>query len=224
MKIRELSVDEKPRERVMNHGVQSVSNAELLAILIGSGSTEEGGVDLMRRILHDNGDTLRALGMMSREELEEYNGIGPAKAITIQAAMELGKRLMREPKVGGGFDTPEEMYHYMRTVMFDLQYEECHVMMLDVKRHMIGHKLVSRGGITESTVDLRMVLRHAIVSGAIGIVLFHNHPSGNPHPSTADDRLTESLLQACRAVNIHLVDHIVIGSDTYYSYYEHGKI
>lgn len=225
MKIKEWSADERPREKVMAYGVESVSNAELLAILIGGGTPGESSVDLMRRVLHDNGDTLRGLGAITQEELEDYNGIGPAKAITILAAMELGKRLMREPKNSREtLDNPAEMYQFMHSVMYDLQYEECHVMMLDAKRHLLGHKLVSRGGITESTVDTRMVLRHALLAGATSIVLFHNHPSGNPQPSAADDHLTETLQYASRALNIRLMDHIIIGSDTYFSYYEHGKL
>ncbi len=198
MRIKDWSDDERPRERVIAMGPEAVSNAELLAILIGSGTTKQTSVELMRTILSDHGNSLRALGSMTRQALEEYNGIGQAKAVTIQAAMELGKRLMRESKstktrLGGSRDA----YDYMRSIIMDLQYEECHVLLLDVKNQIMGHHLVSRGGISESTVDIRLVLRHALVAGAPGIILAHNHPSGDPQPRRQDDALTQRIRQAC---------------------------
>lgn len=225
MKIKDWSDDERPRERVMALGTEAVSNAELLAILIGSGTPEVTSVDLMRTILKDQGDSLRALGAMSRQELEKYNGIGPAKAVTIQAAMELGKRLMREAKGPKTHITcSTDAYNYFRTHIMDIQYEECHLLLLNVKNQIMGHHLVSRGGISESTVDIRLILRHALVAGAPNIMLAHNHPSGNPMPSRQDDELTQRVGQACKTVSLRLLDHIVIGDDTYYSYADEGKI
>ncbi len=225
MRIKDWSDNERPRERVMAHGPEAVSNAELLAILIGSGTAKVTSVDLMRTILSEHGDSLRALGAMSRQELENYNGIGEAKAVTIQAAMELGKRLLRETK---GAKThliqSSDAYDYFRSHIMDLQCEECHVLLLDVKNQIMGHHLVSRGGISESTVDIRLVLRHALVAGAPNIMLAHNHPSGNPTPSRQDDDLTQRIRQACKTVALRLLDHIIIGDDTYYSYADEGKI
>lgn len=225
MKIKDWSDDERPRERVMALGTQAVSNAELLAILIGSGTPQTTSVDLMRNILSDNGDSLRALGSMTRQQLEKYNGIGPAKAVTIQAAMELGKRLMREVKgPRTHLLSSADAYGYFRTHIMDIQYEECHLLLLDVKNQIMGHHLISRGGISESTVDVRLILRHALVAGAPGIMLAHNHPSGNPLPSRQDDDLTQRVRQACKAVSLRLLDHIIIGDDTYYSYADEGKL
>ena len=225
MKIKEWSIDERPRERVISQGVDSVSSAELLAILIGSGTANESSVDLIRRILSENGNSLRALSTLSREELEKYNGIGPAKAVTIQAAMELGKRLMRETHSGReAVMSAKDMYDYFRTHILDLPHEECHMLMLDVKNRIMGHKLISRGGITESSVDIRLVLRSALITGATSIVLCHNHPSGVPTPSKADDLLTRKLQDACEVMQIRLLDHVILGSDSYYSYYESGKL
>lgn len=225
MKIKDWSDDERPRERVIALGPEAVSNAELLAILIGSGTTEVTSVDLMRTILRDHGNSLRTLGTMTRQELEKYIGIGPAKAVTIQAAMELGKRLLREtkgPKTHLACST--DAYDYFRSHIMDIQYEECHLLLLDVKNQVMGHHLVSRGGISESTVDIRLILRHALVAGAPNIMLAHNHPSGNPLPSRQDDELTQRVRQACQTVAIRLLDHLIIGDDTYYSYADEGKI
>lgn len=224
MKIKDWSLDERPRERVMQLGVESVSSAELLAILIGSGTPEVTSVDLMRKVLVDNDDSLRSLGTMTRQELEKYNGIGPAKAVTIQAAMELGKRLLRESRDRKTFTNAREMYDYFRSRMMDLNQEECHVILLDVKCKLIAHRVISRGGISESVVDIRLILRQALLAGAVAIVFAHNHPSGVPTPSCQDDDLTRRLLEACRLVQIKLLDHIIVGDNNYFSYYEEGKL
>lgn len=225
MKIKDWSNDERPRERFMNQGAEAVSSAELLAILIGSGTAEVTSVDLMRNILADHGDSLRTLGTLTNQELQKYNGIGPAKAVTIQAALELGKRFMLEEKSQRHrFSGSDDVQEFFRIKMRDLCHEECHLLLLDIKNQYMGHHLLSRGGITESTVDIRLLLRHALVAGAPNVILAHNHPSGNPQPSRQDDELTKRLSQACHAVQLRLLDHIIIGDNTYYSYADEGKL
>lgn len=225
MKIKDWSNDERPRERVMALGPESVSNAELLAILIGSGTPEVTSVDLMRKVLSEHGDSLRALGTLSRQELEKYNGIGPAKAVTIQAAMELGKRLLLETKgPKAKFTSSADTHDYFRVKMSDMPHEECHLLLLNVKNQFMGHHVVSRGGISESSVDVRLVLRHALIAGAPNLILAHNHPSGNPMPSRQDDDLTMRLQRACQAMALRLLDHIIIGDDSYYSYADEGRM
>lgn len=224
MKIKDWSNDERPRERFMTQGAEAVSSAELLAILIGSGTPEVTSVDLMRNILADHGDSLRTLGTLTNQELQKYNGIGPAKAVTIQAALELGKRFMLEEKSQRHrFSGSNDVQEFFRIKMRDLCHEECHLLLLDIKNQYMGHHLLSRGGITESTVDIRLLLRHALVAGAPNVILAHNHPSGNPLPSRQDDELTKRLNQACQAVQLRLLDHIIIGDNTYYSYADEGK-
>jgi DNA repair protein RadC len=209
----------------MNQGAEAVSSAELLAILIGSGTAEVTSVDLMRNILADHGDSLRTLGTLTNQELQKYNGIGPAKAVTILAALELGKRFMLEEKSQRHrFSGSDDVQEFFRIKMRDLCHEECHLLLLDTKNHYMGHHLLSRGGITESTVDIRLLLRHALVAGAPNVILAHNHPSGNPQPSRQDDELTKRLNQACHAVQLRLLDHIIIGDNTYYSYADEGKL
>ena len=225
MKIKDWSNDERPRERFMNQGAEAVSSAELLAILIGSGTAEVTSVDLMRNILADHGDSLRTLGTLTNQELQKYHGIGPAKAVIIQAALELGKRFMLEEKSQRHrFSGSDDVQEFFRIKMRDLCHEECHLLLLDVKNQYMGHHLLSRGGITESTVDIRLLLRHALVAGAPNVILAHNHPSGNPQPSRQDDELTKRLNQACHAVQLRLLDHIIIGDNTYYSYADEGKL
>lgn len=225
MKIKDWSNDERPRERFMNQGAEAVSSAELLAILIGSGTAEVTSVDLMRNILADHGDSLRTLGTLTNQELQKYNGIGPAKAVTIQAALELGKRFMLEEKSQRHrFSGSDDVQEFFRIKMRDLCHEECHLLLLDIKNQYMGHHLLSRGGITESTVDIRLLLRHALVAGAPNVILAHNHPSGNPQPSRQDDELTKRLNQACHTVQLRLLDHIIIGDNTYYSYADEGKL
>jgi DNA repair protein RadC len=225
MKIKDWSDDERPRERVMALGPEAVSNAELLAILIGSGTPEVTSVDLMRKVLSEHGDSLRTLGTLSRQELQEYNGIGPAKAVTIQAAMELGKRLLLEAKgPKAKFCSSSDAHDFFRAKIGDIPHEECHLLLLDVKNQFLGHHVVGRGGISESSVDIRLVLRHALIAGASNLILAHNHPSGNPMPSRQDDDLTMRLQKASQTMALRLLDHIIIGDDTYYSYADEGKV
>ena len=225
MKIKDWSNDERPRERVMALGPEAVSNAELLAILIGSGTPDVTSVDLMRKVLSEHGDSLRALGTLSRQELEKYNGIGPAKAVAVQAAMELGKRLLLETKgPKAKFTSSADAHDYFRVKMSDMPHEECHLLLLNVKNQFMGHHVVSRGGISESSVDVRLVLRHALIAGAPNLILAHNHPSGNPMPSRQDDDLTMRLQKACQTMGLRLLDHIIIGDDSYYSYADEGRV
>ena len=228
-KIKDLAEEDRPREKLEARGPGALTVPELLAILIGSGNTEESAVDLMRRLYCDCGNNLGNLGRQTIAELTDgrYRGLGPAKAITIMAACELGKRRMLEDvllktKVGDSAD----LYAAFRPYLMDLSHGECHILLLNVKHEIIGHEMVSKGGLTEASVDVRMVLRAALLHQATSIALAHNHPSGNSMPSRADDDLTRRLADACRTVGLKLMDHIVIadGINNYYSYYGNGKL
>lgn len=228
-KIKELAEEDRPRERLEEKGPEALSEAELLAILIGSGNTEESAVDLMRRLMKDCDGSLNNLGRLSIAELTDgrYKGIGKAKAITIMAACELGKRRMQEAApLRSKINACSDVYEHFRPYLMDLSHEECHVLLLNVKNEIIGHEVVSMGGLTEACVDVRLVLRHALLKQATSIALAHNHPSGNCRPSKADDVLTQRLSDACRTIGMKLLDHIIIadGKDNYYSYYNENKI
>ena len=223
--IKDLPLDDRPREKMMVRGAAALSNAELLAILIGSGNTEESAVGLMQRILRDCEGSLNTLGRMTVDELmRRYKGIGEAKAITLLAACELGNRRRREEvEQGKLLHDSRDAYNYFSD-MTDLPLEECRVLLLRQNHSIIGSALVSKGGIAGAVVDVREVLRHAILARATTIVLCHNHPSGNLQPSREDDQLTRRVNEACRAADIRLLDHIIVANTGYYSYSEQGKI
>lgn len=216
---------DRPRERLADLGASALSNAELLAILIGSGSTKESAVTLMRRILADCDDQLATLGKLSIDQLCAYKGIGQAKAITILAACELGKRRQSE-QVMERFNvkSSQSLYEYFAPKLRDLAVEECHVLLLNNRLSVIGSRCVGRGGITGTVVDVRLVLREALLARATAIVLCHNHPSGSSRPSREDDTLTDRLQKAARTMDIRLIDHIVLADGNYYSYADEGKL
>ena len=204
-------------------GAEALSNAELLAILIGSGSTKESAVDLMKRVLADSKNNLNTLGKMSIHELCQYNGIGEAKAITILAACELGKRRqMESPEERPDLGTATRLYNYMHPIMQDLDVEEFWVLLLNQHYRLIKKVRISHGGITETAVDIRIIMKEAVLANTTILAVCHNHPSGNLKPSRQDDELTKSIKRACELMHIHFLDHVIITDGQYYSYHESG--
>lgn len=214
-----------PREKFERLGAEALSNSELLAILIGSGNTKESAVDLMKRVMNDCGNNLNTLGKKSIAELCEYEGIGPAKAITILAACELGKRRQLE-KAEERLDlgSAVAIYEHMHPLMQDLDVEEAWVLLMNRNFKLIKKVRISHGGISETAVDVRVIMKHAIMNNATVIALCHNHPSNNPRPSVDDDRLTKRMKEACQLMRIFFLDHLIITDGRYYSYHEEGKI
>ena len=214
-----------PREKFERLGAEALSNSELLAILIGSGNTKESAVDLMKRVMNDCGNNLNTLGKKSIAELCEYEGIGPAKAITILAACELGKRRQLE-KAEERLDLSSAVaiYEHMHPLMQDLDVEEAWVLLMNRNFKLIKKVRISHGGISETAVDVRVIMKHAIMNNATVIALCHNHPSNNPRPSGDDDRLTKRMKEACQLMRIFFLDHLIITDGRYYSYHEEGKI
>jgi DNA repair protein RadC len=226
LNIKELSADDRPREKLMTKGPEALSNAELLAILIGSGSPSKNAVELMTEVLHDCDDLLILLHRLSVEELMKYNGIGEAKAITLKAAMELGRRRAQEEATTKlkTITSAEQIYEYMHPDVRELTHEESWVFLLNNSSRLIKRVRLSQGGRTETSVDVRILLRHALLAEATSVILVHNHPSGSCRPSPEDNRLTERVQQACRTVNIRLVDHVIVTDGDYYSFNENGKL
>lgn len=214
-----------PREKMERLGAEALSNAELLAILIGSGSHEESAVDLMKRVMNDCGNNLNTLGKKTIKELCDYKGVGPAKAITILAACELGKRRQLE-KAEERLDlgSAVAIYEHMHPLMQDLDVEEAWVLLMNRNFKLIKKVRISHGGISETAVDVRVIMKHAIMNNATVIALCHNHPSNNPRPSGDDDRLTKRMKEACQLMRIFFLDHLIITDGRYYSYHEEGKI
>lgn len=223
--IKEWPEDERPREKAFRHGVSSLSKSELLAILIGSGTVEDSAVELMKKVLASCGDSIAELAKLSVDDLCRFKGIGPAKAITIVAACELWKRRRNdEHDMSERIRSSVQLYEYFYTILCDAVIEECHVLLLNNMNRIIDHVKIGSGGLTATLVDIRLILREALLKRATAIALCHNHPSGNTKPSVEDDRITHSLAEACKIMNIRLLDHIVIAGNGYYSYSDEGRI
>ena len=216
---------DRPREKLERLGTNALSDAELLAILIGSGTANESAVDLMKRILKDCNNNLNTLGKLSLHRLEEYKGIGPAKAITILAACELGKRRQRA-KVEDAplLNSAEAIYNYMHTTIQDLDIEEGWILMMKQNFRLIEAKRISIGGLTMAPIDIRLMMKEALMKNTTILAFCHNHPSGNTSPSHEDDLLTTRIRKACELLSIHFADHVVLTDGNYYSYREEGRL
>lgn len=225
LSINEWAEDDQPRERLERLGAESLSNAELLAILIGTGNAEQDAVQLMQRILSDCHNNLNSLGKMTLAELQAYKGIGPAKAISILAACELGKRRAREKaEERRNLNSATAIYDYMHTKLQDADVEEAWILLMNQACKLIEAKRISHGGITETAVDVRIIIKEALLKNATVLALCHNHPSNNARPSREDDRLTERVSKACELMRIHFLDHIIVCDGSYYSYHENGRV
>ena len=224
LNINQWAKEDRPREKMADLGTEALSNAELLAILIGSGSTDESAVDLMKKVLNDCNNSLNTLGKKSIHDLCEYKGIGEAKAITILAACELGKRRQAEtPEERPDLGTATKIYRHMHHLMQDLDVEEFWVLLMNQHYRLIKKVKISHGGITETSVDIRIIFKEAVLANATILAVCHNHPSGNLTPSRADEELTKSIQRACELMRIHFMDHVIVTDGQYYSFHELGK-
>ena len=225
LNINQWAEEDRPREKMERLGPQSLSDAELLAILIGSGSLQEDAVSLMKRILKNCANNLNTLGKMGLHDLCQYNGIGPAKAITIMAACELGKRRqMESPEKRPELSTATRIYNHMHPVMQDLDVEEFWILLMNQDQRLIKKMRIAHGGISEVSVDVRIIIREAVLCNATILAVCHNHPSGNLRPSPQDNQLTQSIRNACQVMRIHFMDHVIITDGHYYSYHEEGIV
>ncbi|HMC00315.1 MAG TPA: DNA repair protein RadC [Flavobacteriaceae bacterium] len=217
--IKNWSQDDQPREKLRDKGKDALSDAELVAILIGSGSKNESAVDLCKRILSSVGNNLNALGKLSIKELMEFKGIGEAKAITIAAAMELGRRRRGEEALEQKKITSSiSVFELMQPILGELPHEEFWIIYLNNSNKVIQKNQLSKGGITGTLVDVRLVLKNALQVGATGIILVHNHPSGTLKPSEADKQLTQKLKTASESLDIKVLDHLIVTEKAYFSF------
>lgn len=224
LNINQWAEEDRPREKMEAQGAESLTNAELLAILIGSGSTKESAVELMKRLLSNCKNNLNTLGKMTIHELCLYNGIGKAKAISILAACELGKRRqMENPAERPDLGTATRIYNHMHPIMQDLDVEEFWILLLNQHYRLIKKVRISHGGITETAVDIRIIIREAVMVNCTILAVCHNHPSGNLSPSRQDEELTKSIKRACELMHIHFLDNIIVTDGLYYSFHEQGK-
>lgn len=223
--INQWAEEDRPREKLMRLGADALSNAELLAILIGSGSPQQSAVELMKDVLNDCNNNLNTLGKKSIHDLEQYKGMGPAKAVTILAACELGKRRQgSSPEERPELGSATAVYNYMHPRMQDLDVEESWVLLMNQAFKLIKAVRLSHGGISETAVDVRVIMREAVLANATVLALVHNHPSNNTSPSRQDDGLTERIRKASDIMRVYFLDHVIVGDGRYYSYRESGRL
>lgn len=216
---------DRPREKLLSKGKHNLSDAELLGILLGSGSREQTAVGLAQDILRSTGNDLNELGKRSIADFMKFKGIGEAKAITIAAALELGRRrqltdIRERPKITCSRDS----YNVIAPILMDLPHEEFWILLLNRANKVIDRKQVSLGGTTGTVVDAKVVFKKAIEGQAIYLVLAHNHPSGNLFPSPQDLSLTKKLVEAGKLLSIRILDHLIIGDKGYYSFADEGQM
>ena len=221
--IRHWSEDDRPREKLLLKGKAALSDAELIAILIGSGSRNESAVDLSKRILKSFDNNLNALGKSTIEQLLQFKGIGEAKAIAIQAAMELGRRRRTEEAVDLlKINSSQSVFEIMQPLLGELAHEEFWIIYLNNANKIISKFQLSKGGITGTLVDVRLVFKTALSLGAVGIILTHNHPSGTLKPSESDKQITQKLKIAGEQLDIKVLDHLIITETNYFSFSDEG--
>ncbi|HNQ27646.1 MAG TPA: DNA repair protein RadC [Aquaticitalea sp.] len=223
--IKDWSEDDRPREKLLQKGKEALSDAELVAILIGSGSRNESAVDLCKRILASTGNNLNALGKMSVKQLTAFKGIGEAKAISIVAALELGRRRRQENALERKkIASSKSVFELMQPIIGELSHEEFWVLFLNNGNQVIAKNQMSKGGMTDTLVDVRLVMKMALEVGAIALILAHNHPSGALKPSDADILLTKKLKIAANSMDIRLLDHLIVTENAYFSFADEGMI
>lgn len=220
MKMKELCEDDRPREKMLRSGSVSLSNAELLAVLLRTGTGKMNVLEVAREILREADGRLTELAGMSVERLCHVDGIGPGKAMAVAAAFELGRRVAAEDGVERmpQMDSPRRVYMNMLPQLRDIRHEECWVLFLNHANRLIGKEMISRGGMDSTSVDKRVILRRALDRKASGIILVHNHPSGSPCPSMEDIRQTKELGRALSSCDLHLVDHVIVAGKSFYSF------
>ncbi|MBE2230942.1 MAG: DNA repair protein RadC [Chitinophagaceae bacterium] len=221
--IKQWAKDERPREKLLSSGAENLSNAELLALLIQNGTRKQSALDLAREIMKLGRDNLGELGKLSVRELMRVKGIGEAKAVTIAAALELGRRREnsrlsdKEPVRGS-----QDIARYLQVRFRDLRHEVFAVLYLNRANKIRHFEIVSEGGITGTVADPRIILRKALEQDAVSLILCHNHPSGSLRPSRADEMLTAKIKSAAAFLDLTVLDHIIVSEEGYYSFADEG--
>lgn len=220
MKMKELCLDDRPREKMLDKGPSALSNAELLAIMIRTGTGKMNAVDVARTLLQKADGRLNEVADMSVEKLCSVCGIGPSKAVAISAAFELGRRCALEMTVREkvAVSSPKTVFRMMLPLLKGLDHEECWVMFLNRANYVLGKERMSVGGLESTVMDVKAILRRALDRKAAGVILVHNHPSGSALPGQADIRQTGILKKALQTCEISLIDHVVIAEDSWYSF------
>jgi DNA repair protein RadC len=223
--VKDWSPEDQPREKLLLKGVYSLSDAELLAIILGSGNREESVVELSQRILRSTENNINQLGKLSVKQLMKFKGIGEAKAISIVAALELGKRRKAEDILNREkILFTKDIYHYFHPLLCDLHYEEFWALFLNRGHKIMDKVKISQGGVTATVVDAKIIYKEALIRLATSVVICHNHPSGNPRPSREDDLVTMKIKEGLKRLDMDLADHVIICDGSFYSYADEGRI
>ena len=225
LSIKDWSEDDRPREKLLYKGRSALSDAELIAILIGSGNREESAVGLSKRILASSSHNLSELGKFSVKDLMKFKGIGEAKAVSIIAALEIGRRRNGSDTLSRKRITSSaSVFELLHPVIGDLPHEEFWVVYLNNSNKVLEKQQLSKGGITGTLVDVRLVLKTALELSAVGLILAHNHPSGTLRPSQSDKQLTQKLKKAAASLDVKILDHIIVTEKTYFSFADDGLL
>ncbi len=223
LSIKFWSDDDKPREKLVQKGRSVLSDAELIAILIGSGSRNESAVELSKRILASSNNSLNELGRLSIKQLMQFKGIGEAKAVTIAAALEIGRRRRgEEAQKITKISSSKSVFELLQPRMGELEHEEFWIVYMNNSNKVLHTAQLSKGGITGTLVDVRLVMRQALELGSVALILAHNHPSGTLKPSNADKQITKKLKLAAGALDLKVLDHLIITQKEYYSFADEG--
>lgn len=220
MRLKELCKDEMPREKMSEKGAQALSNAELLAILLRTGTGKMNVIEVARELLRSAGGKLNNIMTMSPQMMCRTDGIGTSKAVTVAAAFELGRRCALEPIIENRYSitNPKDVYRLMLPVMRGIDHEECWGLFLNRANYMIGKECLSKGGLDSTVLDVKTIVRKALEMKATAVIIVHNHPSGNPLPGTNDIRETGRLKKGLETCGIDLTDHVIIAEDSFYSF------
>ncbi len=221
--IKNWAVEDRPREKLLSRGTENLSDAELLAILIGSGTKNVTAVELSRKILSSANNNLHQLGKLNINDLIKIKGIGNTKALLILAALEIGRRRSKtEVNAKQKINSSKDVYNYFQPLLGDTPHEEFWILLLNRANQIIDKLKISQGGISGTVIDSRLILRSAIEKLASGIILCHNHPSGNITPSDPDKKITDKIKNASNFMEINLLDHIIIADKKYFSFADEG--
>ena len=225
MTIRQWAIEDRPSEKLQIYGVEALSDAELISILIGSGTSKLTAVDVAQNILDKFDCNLNTLGKARFDEINDVEGVGISTTCKVIAAVELGKRRQKAmAKLLPDMSTATRIYNYMQPKMMDLETEHFYILLMNNNFRLIKSECISQGGLTEVSVDIRIIMREAVLANATILAVCHNHPSGNLLPSSMDNDLTDSIKRACNLMRIRFLDHVIITDGAYYSYHESGRL
>lgn len=224
-KYNTILADERPEYKAANYGFDNLSNTELLSMVINRGAGTTESMSQARQLMNMVDNSLSSLGKLSMYDMQVVQGVGDCKALAILAALELGKRRMMErqglrPDLGSSI----AIYNFLRPLMADLQVEQAHVLLMNQNFRLLKHVKLSEGGLTETSVDVRLIIKEAVQCNATIVAIAHNHPSGSPLPSRNDDRLTMQVAKACEVMRLFFMDHVIVTDGAFYSYHDKGKL